>query len=95
MPSLTESLEKRIQQLQASIETQQKELAAYQHVLALERGTPEPVSQRDSTDSAATVASIADPTRTPFSSDSVPAFHGNKTAFVAALVQARGYLERD
>src|SRR4051812_15066484 len=90
MPSLTESLEKRIAQLKASIETQQQQLAAYERVLALEQGTAAPISPPEGDNTAGAPARTQVPSTTPRLTDSGPAFTGNKTELVAALVQACG-----
>ncbi len=90
MPLLAESLEKRIQELKASIETQQMELADYERVLALERGTTRSVSGQTATEGTDTALPTTPSARTSSPAGSGPAFHGNKTEFVAALVQAQG-----
>jgi hypothetical protein len=92
MSFLTKSLEKRIQELHASLEAQKTELAAYEQVLALESGK--------SVEGAALapVPTVANHTRpvasgTPdTSSDNrvTVEFNGSRSDFVAAALKQRG-----
>jgi hypothetical protein len=99
MSSLTDSLEKRIQNLKSSIHSQEAELAAYEQVLKIERGaTPgEPrqpevshavrkKAQPIHVDKPAAETSIAPATGT----DTDPAFSGSKIGYVAQILEARG-----
>jgi len=47
MPSLTQSLERRIQELKSAIEIQKAELAAYERVLEIERANAGQLQQAD------------------------------------------------
>jgi hypothetical protein len=92
MSFLTKSLEKRIQELHASIEAQKTELAAYEQVLALESGKPAdaafappaPAPQAPPVVSHKAVPAPSSPAPAPVG------FSGTRTDFVAAILQARG-----
>jgi hypothetical protein len=80
MPSLTKSLEKRIQELRSSIEAQKAELAAYERVLEVERvrgDVPQAPAEEPE------IAQEAVPS-------TEPAFVGNKTEFITGILKARG-----
>jgi hypothetical protein len=86
MPTLSKSLEKRVQELRASIEAQQKELVAYEHVLELESGkgsTP--------TESAAPIA-VSAPVAAAPASDAASGleFNGSRSEFVTAILKHSG-----
>ena len=85
MSFLTKSLEKRIQELRASIEAQTTELAAYEQVLALESGKP--------AESAvpAPAAAPASHTQAPSSGSPITVeFNGSRSDFVASVLKERG-----
>ena len=90
MTSLTKSLENRIQELKAAIESQRAELAAYEKVLEVERSSSPQTSLTE-------VPSLIDEsvpaeagTQPRSGTDPIPEFTGNKTAFIAAIIKARG-----
>jgi len=90
MSFLTKSLEKRIQELHASLEAQKTELAAYEQVLALESGKPAEIALASPTPTtpaavshkAAGAPSAAAPVNVEF--------NGSRTEFVAGVLKARG-----
>ena len=99
MSQLTKSLEKRIQELTASIDAQKTELAAYQHVLHMElskgAAPSETSSLAEDTPSEASpvthqppVASEAEASHAPKAEDVT--FKGNKTSMVADIVKSYG-----
>jgi hypothetical protein len=106
MPSLTKTLQKRIQELRSSIESQQAELAAYEKVLELELANPGQSHQTEVPDSADTDEGIAHPTKpqvptrvaavteaadaTTVETGADLEFTGSKGNFVAAIVKAHG-----
>jgi hypothetical protein len=90
MSFLTKSLEKRIQELHASLEAQKTELAAYEQVLALESGKS---VEGAALPPAPTVMSHTVTSGTPdSSSDSrvTVEFNGSRSDFVAAALKQRG-----
>ena len=89
MSQLTKSLRTRIQELTTSIETQTAELAAYKEVLQIEvakETTPTDTSQGEGPVKASPAATNG----APSSELAAVEFTGNKTAFVVAIVKARG-----
>jgi hypothetical protein len=106
MSSLTRSLQKRIQELKSSIESQKAELAAYERVLEIELATSGHAQQLEMTEIADTAQGTAtamkrqSPTNETAAgetgitreseTDRGPEFTGNKTGFVVAIVKARG-----
>jgi hypothetical protein len=98
MSQLSKSLEKRIQELTASIESQKIEIAAYERVLQME------LSKEDAPAETVTVApeitlAVADPKKAPVAEikPKAPvtkvaevAYAGNKTALVADIVKSFG-----
>jgi hypothetical protein len=95
MSQLTKSLEKRIQELTASIDAQKIELAAYQRVLHLETSKGSASSEPESiAEEAASAASTSHaPAETePESSAELADVHykGNKTTMVADIVKTYG-----
>jgi len=87
MSFLTKSLEKRIQELRASIEAQTTELAAYEQVLSLESGKP--------VEGGAVMPSALAVSHTPVAPASSEApitveFNGSRSDFVAAVLKNRG-----
>ena len=106
MPSLTKSLERRIQELKSSIESQRAELAAYERVLEIElghAGGSQPVTAAETVDGAqgkvtSTEGQLpideasAGNVGIPQASrtETAPVFSGSKTDLVAAIVKARG-----
>jgi hypothetical protein len=89
MSSLTKSLEKRIEELKASISSQQAELAAYEKVLASELAPSTPSTAiGDGTHPVSTLTQAS--SSLPSGPTSIPPFAGNRSAFVAAIVQAHG-----
>jgi hypothetical protein len=89
MSSLTKSLEKRIEELKTSISAQQAELAAYEKVLASELAPSAPSTAiGDGTHPLST--STEELSSLPSGTTPIPPFTGNKSAFVAAIVQAHG-----
>lgn len=106
MSSLTRSLQKRIQELKSSIESQKAELAAYERVLEIELTNSGQAQQlgmteiAETTQRTATAVERQSPTderaagqtgiTRESGTDRGPEFTGNKTDFVAAIVRARG-----
>src|SRR5438067_6120009 len=106
MPSLTQSLERRIQELKSAIEIQKAELAAYERVLEIERANAGQLQQADAGESAVAAQGKVSPAkgqvstnepaagnagiRQPSGTETAPVFSGSKTEFVAAIVKARG-----
>jgi len=106
MPSLTKTLQKRIQELRSSIESQQAELAAYEKVLELELANPGESHQTEVPDSADTDDGLAHSTKpqvpirvaavtetgdaTTIEIGAELDFTGSKGNFVAAIVKAHG-----
>jgi hypothetical protein len=106
MASLTKSLEKRIQELKSSIESQRAELAAYERVLEIELaqvGRSQPADTVETADGAQGKITPMDgqfPTDEASAgnagiaraseTETAPVFSGSKTDFVAAIVKARG-----
>jgi hypothetical protein len=91
MSFLTKSIEKRIQELRASIEAQSTELAAYEQVLALESGKP----VEGVIPSAPTPAPAAQATHTPSPATSsgnpiTVEFKGSRSDFVGEVLKQRG-----
>ena len=106
MPALTKALEKRIQQLKTSIESQRAEIAAYERVLEIEVAHAGGSQQADAAESADGAQGSITPTKKEFPTDEAaageagsarasgsqadPVFSGSKRDFVAAIVKARG-----
>jgi hypothetical protein len=106
MPSLTKSLERRIQELKASIESQRAEMAAYERVLEIELAHAQRSHQADTVESADGAQGKITPTEGQLptgeasagnariaeasGTETAPVFSGSKTDFVAAIVKARG-----
>src|SRR5690349_18047522 len=106
MPSLTKSLEKRIQELKTSIESQRAEMAAYERVLEIELAHAVRSQQADAGETADGAQGKTTPTEEQFptheasagnariaeasGTETAPVFSGSKTDFVAAIVKARG-----
>src|SRR5438270_8229177 len=106
MPSLTKSLERRIQELKTSIESQRAEMAAYERVLEIELAHAGQSQQADTVETADGAQGKITSTEGQFSTDeasagnagiapasgteTAPVFSGSKTDFVAAIVKARG-----
>ena len=100
MSQLTKSLEKRIQELTASIDAQKTELAAYERVLHMEvsKGSApaEPVPAAEEASSVAShiteKASVSSEPEeeAPAPKPATVAFTGNKTAMVAEIVKSYG-----
>jgi len=92
MSFLTKSLEKRIQELRASIEAQSTELAAYEQVLALESGKPAEGAAA-LVPAAAPAAPVTShmPASSTSSSDSpiTVEFNGSRSDFVGAVLKQR------
>jgi hypothetical protein len=86
MSQLTNFLKTRIEELTTSVEAQTTEMAAYARVLEIELAKEKAPSEES--------VSKAPVKTTPVSTHSAPSvdlpFTGNKTAFVIAVVQARG-----
>jgi hypothetical protein len=89
MSFLTKSLEKRIQELRASIEAQSTELAAYEQVLALESGKPAEGLAPTVVAALPPVASHI-PAVAPSGSPITVEFNGSRSDFVAAVLKQRG-----
>src|SRR5205823_13362711 len=103
MSSLTRPLQKRIQELKSSIESQKTELAAYERVLAIELVNSGQAPQLGMTEIADTAQRTATAMKrqSPINetvagetgitresaTDRGPEFTGNKTNFVAAIVK--------
>jgi hypothetical protein len=92
MSFLTKSLEKRIQELRASIEAQSTELAAYEQVLALESGKPaEGVIPSAAAPAPAAPAASHTPTPTTSSGNPITVeFKGSRSDFVGDVLKQRG-----
>ena len=106
MPSLTKSLEKRIQELKSAIEVQKAELAAYKRVLEIEVANAGQSKQAEGVETAVAAqgkVSLSNrrvPTNETAAGNSgvaqgsgteaAPVFSRSKTDFVAAIVKARG-----
>jgi hypothetical protein len=106
MRSLTKALEKRIQELKTSIESQRAEMAAYERVLEIELAHAGRFQQADAADTADGAQGKVTSTEGQFPTDeasagnvgiaqasgteTTPVFSGSKTDFVAAIVKARG-----
>jgi hypothetical protein len=106
MPSLTKSLERRIQELKTSIESQRAEMAAYERVLEIELAHAQRSHQADTVESADGAQGKITPTEGQLptgeasagnariaeasGTETAPVFSGSKTDFVAAIVKARG-----
>src|SRR5689334_12521189 len=106
MPSLTKSLERRIQELKTSIESQTAEMAAYERVLEIELAHAGRSQQADTVETADGAQGKITPTdaQVPTNeasagntgiapesgTETAPVFSGSKTDFVAAIVKARG-----
>ena len=99
MSSLTKSLEKRIQELTISIDSQKIELAAYEKVLAMETGRGSSVAETSGDDGKSRVAAEMSSKERQGSTESSSAgtpdlaaleFSGNKTNLVAAIVEMYG-----
>jgi hypothetical protein len=106
MSSLTRPLQKRIQELKSSIESQKAELAAYERVLEIELASSGQAQQlaiteiADTTQRTATAMERQSPTNETAAgetgitrepgTDRGPEFTGKKTDFVAAIVRERG-----
>jgi hypothetical protein len=85
MPPLTKSLQKRIQELKSSIESQMTELAAYEKVLEIES------RQTEATETIATPAREVEPAPAPITeTETTPEFKGSKIGMVATILKARG-----
>jgi hypothetical protein len=92
MSFLTKSLEKRIQELRASIEAQSTELTAYEQVLALESGKPAEGAAAF-VPAAAPVPPMASHTAAASPSSGSPMtveFNGSRSHFVAAMLEQSG-----
>jgi hypothetical protein len=106
MPSLTKALEKRIQELKTSIESQRAEMAAYERVLEIELAHAGQSQRADAGETADGAPGKTTPTEGKVPTDeasagnagiapasgteTAPVFSGSKTDFVAAIVKARG-----
>ena len=106
MPTLTKALEKRIQELKTSIESQRAEMAAYERVLEIEPAHAGRSQQADAAETADGAQGKVTPTEGQFPTDeasagnaaitqafgteTAPVFSGSKTDFVATIVKARG-----
>src|SRR5205823_2280244 len=106
MPSLTKALEKRIQELKTSIESQRAEMAAYERVLQVELAHAGRSKHADTAEIGDGAQGKVTPTEGQFPTDeasagnagiapasgteTAPVFNGSKTDFVAAIVKARG-----
>jgi hypothetical protein len=106
MPALTKALEKRIQELKTSIESQRAEIADYERVLEIELAHAGGPQQADAAESADGAQGSITPTKKEFPTDEAaageagsarasgsqadPVFSGSKRDFVAAIVKARG-----
>ncbi len=91
MSQLSKSLEKRIQELTTSIESQKAELAAYEQVLRLETGKEESVKQEAPVHEPA--ATKEEKEETPAAAVAVtvsPELQSNKTALVLEIIRQRG-----
>jgi hypothetical protein len=86
MPTLTKSLEKRIQELRSSIDAQKAELAAYERVWEVERakGNRSPVAQTPDDE-----PELEKPVQESVTLAD-PEFTGNKTEFITSILRARG-----
>src|SRR5438270_673401 len=103
MPSLTKSLERRIQELKTLIESQSAEISAYERVLEIELAHAGRSHQAD-TAQIADGAEVRTEGQVPTDeasagnagiaqtsgTETAPVFSGSKTDFVAAIVKARG-----
>jgi hypothetical protein len=92
MSFLTKSIEKRIQELRASIEAQSTELAAYEQVLALESGKPAE-AVIPSAAAPARAAAAATHKLAPVTSSDNPItveFNGSRADFVGEVLKQRG-----
>ena len=106
MPSLTKSLERRIQELKTLIESQSAEISAYERVLEIELAHAGQSQQADTVETADGAQGKITSTEGQFSTDeasagnagiapasgteTAPVFSGSKTDFVAAIVKACG-----
>jgi hypothetical protein len=92
MSFLTKSIEKRIQELRASIEAQSTELAAYEQVLALESGKPvEGVIPSAATPAPAAQAATHTPSPATSSGNPITVeFKGSRSDFVGEVLKQRG-----
>jgi len=92
MSFLTKSLEKRIQELRASIEAQSTELAAYEQVLALESGKPPEavIPSATAPAPAAPAATHTPPTATSSGNPITVEFKGSRSDFVGEVLKQRG-----
>jgi hypothetical protein len=92
MSFLTKSLEKRIQELRASIEAQSTELAAYEQVLALETGKPTEAAAPAAVSIPAAPAPSHPPapSASPAGSPITVEFKGSRSDFVGAVLTQRG-----
>ncbi len=92
MSFLTKSIEKRIQELRASIEAQSTELAAYEQVLALESGKPvEGVIPSAAASAPAPPAATRKPTPATSSENPITVeFTGSRSDFVGEVLKQRG-----
>src|SRR5207248_8286858 len=98
MPSLTKSLERRIQELKTSIESQRAEMAAYERVLQIELAQVGQSQQADTVETADGAQGQITPTEGQFptgetsagnagispasGTETAPVFGGSKTDFV-------------
>ena len=93
MSFLTKSLEKRIEELRASIEAQSTELTAYEQVLGLESGKPAEGAAAFVPAVVAPEPAVVSHTPAPSASSGSPitvAFNGSRSNFVSAVLQQRG-----
>ncbi len=103
MSFLKESLEKRIQELRTSIESQRTELAAYEQVLALESGKPirsqaAPTVVKTAVTKAPVKKAAAAAPKAPAPKPPAPTsgaaitapFSGSRSEFVVAVLKQRG-----
>jgi hypothetical protein len=94
MSQLSKSLEKRIQELTASIDAQKTELAAYQRVLHLEISKGTAPSETEPVAEEAPSAAPHDESETESAMSSMEvsdvSFKGNKTTLVADIVKTYG-----
>jgi hypothetical protein len=87
MSFLKKSLEKRIQELHASIEAQKTELAAYEQVLALESGkTVEGAAPAPAPPAAVVTHTPVRPSDSPVTVE----FNGSRSDFVVSILKERG-----
>jgi hypothetical protein len=91
MSQLSKSLEKRIQELTASIESQKTELAAYERVLHMELSKEEsPAEVAPVAPEIAVALAAHSKAETPAPKATGVSYSGNKTALVADIVKSFG-----